>query len=251
MRKKEKDSVQDKKPRKLGPELDFASAEAYNLLRTNVCFSMPAKKGGKIIGTTSPCAQEGKSFTTINLAYSLAEAGNKVILIDGDMRRPSVSSYLGKPVSPGLSNLLVENVLNLHQGILHPNLTVLTAGDTPPNPSELIGSERMRSVLESFSQKFDYVLVDLPPVTAVSDALAVSKYLDGIVVVVRHGRTRRSDISETIRRLRFVQVHILGFVYNAYSKSGGKYYKYHSDKYSRYYSSDYYKENKVSESSDS
>lgn len=216
---------------KLGAELDFASTEAYNLLRTNLTFSFPDKKEGKIVGVTSPCPHEGKSFTTINLSYSLAEAGHKVILVDSDMRCSKFSGTLGLPASPGLSNLLIDDVMEtLHEEVLHPNLTVCMAGDTPPNPAKLLGSEKMKKVLDSLSRHYDYVIVDLPPVTAVSDALEVSKFLDGVIVVVRHAQTTRGDLVEAVRRLKFVGAHLLGFVYNGYSKPGSGYYK-----SSRYY----------------
>ena len=115
-------------------ELNFASKEAYNLLRTNIVFSFPDSESGKVVGISSSCPSEGKSFTAINLAASLAEAGNTVLLVDCDMRRPSIAKTLGKPLSPGLSNLLVSNDKNVvHKGIINENLSVVTAGDIPPN----------------------------------------------------------------------------------------------------------------------
>ena len=216
---------------RIGPNLDFASNEAYNLLRTNLSFSLPDKVGGKIIGITSSAPQDGKSTTSINLSYSLAEAGHKVILIDSDMRRPSISKVLDAPISPGLSNVLVgdndENAIRV--GILHKNLSVLFAGDIPPNPSELVSSEKMKNTLESLKSKYDYVIIDLPPTNLVSDPLAVSKFVDGIIVVVRHEKTKKQEILETIRQLKFVGVRILGFVYNGYKRGKGHYYS--SDTY--------------------
>lgn len=222
---------------KLGPDMDFASTEAYNLLRTNISFSLPDMEGGKIIGVTSSCPQEGKSTTSINLSYALAEAGHKVLLIDSDMRRPSICKALNLNMAPGLSNLLAGNATeeDVRHGVLHPCLSVLLSGDVPPNPAELISSAKMGSVLESFRAEYDYVIVDLPPVNLVSDPLAMSKYVDGVIVVVRHERTRKSDVIETVRQLRFVGARILGFVYNGYKRGREHYYTSHESDY--YYAS--------------
>lgn len=200
---------------KIGKDLDFASAEAYKLLRTNLSFSLPDKTSGKVIGITSSCPQEGKSTTSVNLSYTLAEAGHKVLLIDADMRRPSVSKMLNQPSSPGLSNMLTEESENIiRHGVLVENLSILFSGDIPPNPSELISSDKMARCIEAFAKEYDYIIVDLPPVIAVSDPLAMSKNIDGMVVVVRHGHTRKSEIIETMRQLELVGANVLGFVYN-------------------------------------
>lgn len=200
---------------KIGKDLDFASIEAYNLLRTNLSFSLPDKKAGKVIGITSPCPQEGKSTTSLNLSYSLAEAGSKVLLIDADMRRPSISKMLDLPKSPGLSNILTEGRDDaIRSGVLTENLSVLFSGDIPPNPSELVASKKMEEYIKKFEQSYDYVIVDLPPVISVSDPLAMSKNIDGMVVVVRHGHTKKRDVVETMRQLSLVGANVLGFVYN-------------------------------------
>ena len=232
---KNKKNEQDRsRPAKLVAELNFATKEAYNLLRTNLYFSLPDKTGGKIIGITSACPQEGKSTTSVNISYSLAEAGHKVLLIDSDMRRPSVAKVLELPKSPGLSNVLAGDGKDaIHKDVLHDQMSVLLSGDIPPNPSELVSSEKMNSMLEAFRKEYDYVIIDLPPVNSVSDPIAISKFIDGTVVVVRHGHTRRKEVLEAVRQLKFAEANILGFVYNAYKKSGsfGKY------KYNSYYKS--------------
>ena len=146
-----KKGTEKKGAQKIGKDLDFASLEAYNLLRTNLSFSLPDNDGGKVIGITSPCPQEGKSTTSLNLSYSLAEAGYKVLLIDSDMRRPSIYKALDLPRSPGLSNLLTEEPDNvIRNGVLADNLSVLMSGDIPPNPSELIASKKMQKLIEGF-----------------------------------------------------------------------------------------------------
>lgn len=215
LKKMKKNGIDKKGGQKIGKELDFASLEAYNLLRTNLSFSLPDNDSGKVIGITSPCPQEGKSTTSLNLSYSLAEAGYKVLLIDADMRRPSVSKTLDLPRSPGLSNMLTEEPDDaIRNGVLTENLSVLLSGDIPPNPSELIGSQKMQKLIERFRTAYNYIIVDLPPVVSVSDPLAMSKNLDGMVIVVRHGHTRRNDIAETMRQIKLVNVNVLGFVYN-------------------------------------
>lgn len=222
-------------PIKLGADLNFAAKEAYNLLRTNIVFSYPDSEGGKIIGVSSATPSDGKTYTVINLAYSFAEAGYNVLIIDADMRKPTVAQKLDKPLSPGLSNLLVNNENNVvHKGVMHENLSVITAGDIPPNPSELLGSDKMSAVLKLFAEHFDYVFIDLPPATVVADPLVVSKYLDGMVIVVAHKRTKQRDVTDTVRQLKMTGVRILGFVYNDYSEGGKTYKRY--DHYKGYYS---------------
>ena len=174
--------------RKFGKDLDFASVEAYNLLRTNLYFSLADVAGGKVVGVTSPCPQEGKSTTSLNLAYALASAGHKVVLIDSDMRRPSLAGVLEMPLAPGLSNILIdESVDAIHPSVVHENLSVLLSGDIPPNPSELIVSDKMKALIEKLRDIYDYVVVDLPPVNLVSDPIMMSRHLDGMIVIVRHG----------------------------------------------------------------
>ena len=212
-----------RKAHKVGGDLDFASAEAYKLLRTNLIFSFPNKEGGKIIGLTSARPQDGKSFSAINLAYSLAEAGHRVVLIDGDMRRSSLAPTLNVPSAPGLSNYLIGSAKDvIHKGVLHENLSLITAGDVPPNPAELLGSSRMKMVLDALSQRYDYIILDLPPVNLVADPLVVSKYLDGMLLVLRHAHSKRSEVVEAVRQLKFVNTHIVGFIYNGYDKKSSK-----------------------------
>ena len=232
MKKKDK-SLETNKITKVGTELDFASREAYKLLRTNVSFAFPDEEGGKVVGICSACPQEGKSTTTINLAFSLAEANNKVLLIDGDMRRPSVCKIVGIDKEPGLSDILSGNsdIVEAH-AVLHENLSVLVSGHIPPNPSELIGSHKMSVLLEEYKKQYDYILIDLPPVLSVSDPVAISKYLSGMIIVIRHDKTGRRDLAETMRQLEYANAKILGFVYNRISQDNKKKKKYSKgDKY--------------------
>ena len=210
----------NQRPTKVGKELDFASREAYNLLRTNISFAFPDQKGGKVIGITSTSPQDGKSKTSINLAYSLAESGKRVLLIDGDMRRPSVCTTLELPMEPGLSEVLSGGIEEtpVHKSVLHENMDVLLSGRIPPNPSELIGSHGMEALLEKCKEIYDYVILDMPPVMSVSDPVVASRYISGMIIVVRHEKTGKRELAETIRQLEYVNVKILGFVYNRFDK---------------------------------
>ena len=210
---------------KFGPDLNFASSEAYNRLRMNLNFALPEKSGGKVIGVTSAVPRDGKSYTVINLAYALAKNGSKVLIVDADMRRPTIAKSLGLPTKPGLSNMLIRQVENAVISVpMHTNLYALVAGTMPPNPSELIGIGEMKNLLERFSRQYDYVIVDLPPVNSVSDPIVVSQFVDGMVIVLKHGHTQRRDIIEAMRQLEFSGANIIGFVYNNLShKHGGAY----------------------------
>ena len=227
--------------------LSFAAAEAYKLLRTNLLFSLPDKPC-RTVGITSSVRGEGKSTTSVNLAYTLAQTGKRVLLIDGDMRLPSVATKLELSGAPGLSNLLAG--LNSEKECLRrsgklDNWYILPAGDIPPNPSELLGSERMHALLQRYEELFDYIVLDLPPVNIVVDALVVSKWTDGIAVVVRQNYSDRRALDSCMYQVKKLDAKLLGFVmtdaavgsgsyksYGKYGKYGGKYaksYGYNSD----------------------
>ena len=209
-----------------GPGLNFAEAEAYKLLRTNIIFSFPNEGRCHVLGVTSSIQDEGKSSSSCNLAYALSEAGKKVLLLEADLRRPTIGSKLRIRSVPGLTNVLVsdERIQNLVRRCdAAPDMDIITAGDIPPNPSELLGSRRMASVLEELAKQYEYIVLDLPPVTAVSDAVAISKLLDGVVIVVREGVTQRKGLGETMRQLKLAGVRILGFLYRG--EGDGKSYR--------------------------
>lgn len=222
-----------------GPHLNFAVTEAYKLLRTNIMFSFSDEGRGKVVGVTSAVQSEGKSSTACNTAYALAEAGCRVLLLEADLRRPTISSKLGIERTPGLTNLLVTR--GDHRDVIQrcslaPNMDIIASGDIPPNPSELLGSNRMAQLMEKLQQEYDYVVVDLPPVTVVSDAVAMSKLLDGVVMVVRAGVTDQQLLAEALRQLEMVNVRILGFAYRDVEGSGKKYGHKYGKKYYKYYS---------------
>lgn len=227
----------------IGDRLNFAAAEAYKLLRTNLMFSFAGDASHRVIGMTSALKGEGKSLTSINLAYTIAEADKKVLLVEGDMRLPTLAKRLNLHAKPGLSNLLVG--LNAVATAIQAykvetpekiiSFDVIVSGDVPPNPAELLGTGRMRTLMEKLRERYDYVILDLPPVTAVTDALVASRLADGMVVVARSGHAVRGALAETIRQLRLAEAHILGFVFNGAGDSESRYYK--KGYYSKYYQS--------------
>lgn len=213
----------------LGSNLNFAAAEAYKLLRTNLEFSLPAGSGCKVIGVTSALRGEGKSTTSMNMAYTIAQTGKRVLLIEADLRLPTVAKRLKIHSKPGLTNLLVGQCSGndvLQKSGLNPNLWVVTAGDIPPNPAELLGSEPMGVTIKAMAGVFDVIVVDLPPVTAVTDAAIVSKLLDGMIIVVRQNYCDRASVDAVVRQLRFVDAKILGFVMTGADTSKKAYKRY-------------------------
>lgn len=241
VKKKEKSSRR-KKQGLLCDELSFAAAESYKLLRTNLLFTLP-DEGCRIIGITSSIRGEGKSTTSINLAYSLAQTGKRVLLIDGDMRLPSIAAKLDHAPTPGLSNLLAN--LNTERSCLRKssyfdNWYILPAGDIPPNPSELLGSERMHALLDRYREVFDYVILDLPPVDIVVDALVVTKWTDGVIVIVRENYSNRRALDACMYQVEKLGTKMLGFIMTdanvntASYKHYGKYGKYRRYGYGGY-----------------
>lgn len=223
----------------LHKNLEFTATEQYKLLRANLSFTLPDNKKCQIIGVTSSIRGEGKSTTSINLAYVLAESGKRVMLIDGDLRIPSIAKKMNIEAEFGLTDLLRggETIdLESFKTPILDNWYVMTSGPIPPNPSELLGSRRMGAILDQLSDYYDYIVVDLPPVNLVSDALAISKYISGMIVVVREDHTEKRELENCMRQLKLSNVNVLGCVMNESNVSTGYYGKY---KYKRYYK--YYK----------
>ena len=249
--KKNKSQSSVSSPKKFDVQkISFTMSEAYNFLRANLKFSVPNKEKGKVIGITSAYPQEGKSYTSINLAYSLAKYGSKVLLIDADMRRSQLFAALSLPASPGLSNLLASDSNpdeTVHRGVFDENLSILMSGDFPPNPAELLESDKMAELVARFSQEYEYILIDLPPVAVVADPLFVSKHLDGMLMVVRHKESRRKHVNSAVRHLKFSGVKIIGFIYNGYSKHATYRRRYSSRYYTKYYTKYYTSKTKISE----
>lgn len=198
-----------------GKDLSFAAAEAYKLLRTNIQFALSEEQKCKVVGVTSASSGEGKSTTALNLSHMLAEAGESVMLIEGDMRLPTISRQLKLRSSPGLSNVLagLNNVKEvLQESGLHKRLQVISSGDIPPNPSELLGGPLSRILIEVLSSNYDFIILDLPPVSEVADALVASKLTDGILMVVRQNYANRRVLTYAIQQLQYADAKVLGFV---------------------------------------
>lgn len=235
----------------IGNGISFAASEAYKLLRTKLQFSFADDNNCRVIGLSSALSGEGKSLSAVNLAYTLSQLDKKVILIDCDMRRPTLAEKLGIQSKPGLSNFLTgqSNTEGLIQfcGIKKEEdaFHVITAGENPPNPIELLSSKRMAAVLKSLRKSYDYIILDLPPVGEVSDALAVAKETDGILLVVRQNYCDRVSLGETVRQFAFMNSKILGIVFNCTSEYGGKYGKNYYKRYYRGYYKHYRKYGKV------
>ncbi len=199
----------------LGGNLNFGATEAYKLLRTNLEYSLLDVSGCKIIGVTSALRGEGKSTASANIAYTMAQTGQSVLLLEADLRLPTVSKRLGVKASPGISNFLAGQCPGsaiIQRSPLMGELNIIAAGDCPPNPAEMLGSKRMERALQVLAEKFDVIIVDLPPISAVSDALIVSKLLSGMVVACRQDYCERAALDDTIRKLKFADSKILGIV---------------------------------------
>ncbi len=212
-------------------------SEAYRVMRTNLQFST-LDQSLKSLVITSPNPMEGKSTTMANLGVVMAQAGKSVILVDSDLRRPMLHKILGLPNKEGLTNALLqdESMLDGHlQETGIQNLRVLTSGPLPPNPSELLGSQRMQHLVEQLEKQADIVLFDTPPALPVTDAAVLATQADGVLMVADAGKTRRTAARQAVENLRKVGVNLLGFAVNRLPLRGsGGYYYY----YQYYYSGD-------------
>lgn len=213
----------------------FAIVEAYKTIRTNLTYLL-ASSETKVFGITSPEAGEGKSTTSINMAIAFSQLGDKVLLIDADMRKSSVHKKLKLENNIGLSNILAG--FNKHtEAINHisDTLDVITGGQVPPNPSELLGSARFKELIDTVGKEYSYVIIDTPPVDVVTDALVIAPQTAGLVLVVKDQVTPTDSISRAIDAAKFANINILGAIMNAANpKSGGGYRKYGYRKYAYY-----------------
>lgn len=235
---KKKTGTHGKQQPLVGVDISFAATEAYKLLRTKLQFSFTDDNTSRVIGVSSALAGEGKSLSAINLAHSLSQLDKRVLLIECDMRRPSLAAKLPITKAPGLSNYLSGqtglDVLFQYCGIPGDEqaFAVIAAGRNPPNPVELLSSPKMSRMLEYLRKGYDYIILDLPPVGEVSDALAVAKATDGILLVVRQNYCNRIVYADAVRQFEFVGAKILGVIYNCAAENigayGKKYYKQYS-----------------------
>lgn len=212
-----------------------SSAEAFRELRTNLQF-LEVDNPPRVIVVTSAVPSEGKTTVAINLSLALAEAGHHVVLVEGDLRRPRVSKYLGLIGSVGLSTVLagqagLDDVLQPSKFV---GLDVLASGPLPPNPSELLGSEASRRVIEDLRGRFDYVIVDGAPLLPVTDSALLTTHSDGALVIARHGHTSEAELERATGNLTTIGAHILGAVFTMTPTSGRR----GGDGYAYYYETD-------------
>jgi len=212
------------------------ASESYRGIRTSILFSS-AESVPQTILITGVGPQEGKTITTANLAVTMAQADSKIVILDCDMRRANVHKVFGTANDHGISNLLVGNS-NMREAIHHtriPNLDVIPCGPIPPNPSELLGSTRMKTLLNSLRKHYAHILIDSPPSIAVTDAVVLSKSVDGVILVIRAGYTAKEIIKSGITQFGAVGTHILGAVLNGVDMSRDRY---HYQYYQYYYGKD-------------
>lgn len=214
--------IVEKKPKSI-------SAEAYRTLRTNIQYSSYDKKIKKILVTSSE-PSEGKSTIIGNLAVSLSQSENTVILLDCDLRKPTMHKKFKISNEIGLTELLVgkkelKDVIQYRNKHLH----IITSGKIPPNPAEMLASKSMERLLEQLSNEYDYILMDTPPLNAVTDAQVLSTKVDGTLIVIRSEKTKKESILTAKNLLQKVNANILGIVFNDVANSANKYYYYYGE----------------------
>ncbi len=220
-----------------GPQLitdsaPFEYVESYKALRTNFNFVSANGKNKKIV-VTSTLRDEGKSSLSVNLALSLAQAGSKVLLIDADLRNPTVHRYLSlkRANNFGMSTLLSGNV-TVGECLLKTQygLDVICGGAMPPNPTELIASDAMRDLLNVATELYDYIICDAPPVGVITDAAALSPLCDGVLYTIRYKFASRNQVRGALKNLKAVDAKILGIIMTQYdiSQNTKKRYSYHN-----------------------
>ncbi len=222
----------------LNNDTPFAVKEAYNSVRTKLMFTTH-EEGCPVYAVTSALPSDGKSINAVNLAITFAQLGKKTLIIDGDMRRPTLHRYFNCGHSGGLSEVLagISNDVDVRQTDFE-NLSFLPAGDIPPNPAELLSSAKMSELAGFIKRHFDYVFIDCPPVEVVTDATLLSKHVSGYIFVIRAGKLKRADLRHAVNGIVEVKGRILGFLLNDINGLAQNYYRkgYYGSRYSyKYY----------------
>lgn len=229
-----KNKILNEKPHNYRTILDentpFAITEAYKTVRTNIIFALADKKSSKSIIFTGAGRSEGKSTSCVNLAITFAELGEKVIVLDCDLRRPNIHKKFATKNTKGVSDLLAglctaKEVIRRSEKY---GVDFIPAGKTPPNPAELLSMPAMDELLSSLSQQYDYIFLDTPPVNLVTDAAVLSKKADGVIFVVRENFATKEEVDGAVKALKFAGSRILGFLMNDVELKaiGRKRYKY-------------------------
>lgn len=220
------------------------ASEAYRGIRTSLLFSA-ADAAPRMILVTSAAPSEGKTITAANLAITMAQAGNRVLIIDCDLRRPRLHRVFNIPRDRGIANILVGSC-TINDAIVHsqiPGIDLIPSGPVPPNPSEMLGSNSMNELMKGLRDRYDLIIIDSPPVTAVTDAVILSRLVDGVLLVVRAGETHREIIRNGIGLLQHANAHILGAILNGVEMGRDSYYYYQY--YYYYYGEDGERQKKV------
>ena len=217
----------------------FQVMEAYKMIRTNLLFSLATKESRAVVfSSAEPSA--GKSTLSANLAIVMAQTGARVVLVDADMRKPTQHRNFQLSRTMGLSKILgglatVEECIHKNA---KPNVDVILAGPTPPNPSELLGSARMKKLLDELSEQYDYIFIDMPPLCVVADALVVAPNTAGVVLVARHNQTMYEEFGEALEKVETSGAKLLGTVLTDMKVGTGNYGRY--GRYGRYERRRYY-----------
>lgn len=196
----------------------FIIRENYKTARTNIIFSVSGmnKSGCKLIAVTSANPGEGKTTSSLNLALTFAQTGARVLAIESDLRKPRLHRYLGVKKDIGLSSILshqvrIDDAINKN---VRDGLDVISSGEIPPNPAELLASDAMKALIDELSERYDYIFFDTPPVTVVTDAAALSPSVDGVIIVVRQNYTDHESLATAVNLLNIANAKILGFFVN-------------------------------------
>lgn len=205
-------------------------SENFRILRTNLQYSSLDKKY-KVIVITSSNPGEGKTTISSNLALTLAEEDKKVVLIDCDLRRPYIHRIFKISNGNGLSQVLLgKKDFNIASTKYKENLTILTSGYIPPNPAEMLASDKMSKLLDNLREEFDYIILDTPPVLLVTDSQILSTKADGTILVVKSEKTKKTEVKDSIELLKKVNANIIGTVLNGVNSKENKHYSYYSEK---------------------
>lgn len=213
--KKQKASTSANMSRILSANSDFATAETYKSVRTNIMFSLPKSDKAKLITVSSACPGEGKTTTAINLAITFAQTGMKTLIVDCDLRKSRVHRYLGIERKVGLSNVLC-GFASFNDAVrrnVRPNLDCLTSGELPPNPAELLVSKEFTNFLSNIGDCYDYVILDTPPMNVVTDAIVVSKATTGLVLVLRKGISTYTMMDKVAESVSNSNINLLGVIF--------------------------------------